>query len=61
MLPKNDRDYSEAEKSLLRTFPSLSKLRRFLIWLGGELLIFPARSRSDSSRIVGVIFLKNPF
>ncbi len=47
MLPKNDRDYSEAEKKLLRMFPSLSKIRRFLIWLGGELLIYPAMRRES--------------
>lgn len=52
MLPKNDRDYPEWEKSLLRTFPPLSKLRRFLIWLKGELMIYPAMRRDSRWRHV---------
>lgn len=50
MLPKNDRDYSEAEKKMLRAFPALSKIRRFLIWLSGELLIYPAMKRESWMR-----------
>lgn len=50
MLPKNDRDYSELEKKLLRVFPPLSKIRRFFIWLGGELLIYPAMHRESRWR-----------
>ncbi len=50
MLPKNDRDYSEAEKMLLRTFPALSKIRRFFIWLGGEAILYPAMKRESRWR-----------
>ncbi len=50
MLPKNDRDYSELEKKMLRLFPPLSKLRRFLIWLSGELIIYPAMKRESRWR-----------
>lgn len=50
MLPKLDRDYSEWEKSLLRRFPALSKLRRFMIWLKGELIIYPAMHRESRMR-----------
>ncbi len=47
MLPKNDRDYSEIEKKMLRMFPALSKLRRFFIWLGGEVVLYPAMKRES--------------
>ncbi len=48
MLRKNDRDYSELEKKVLRAFPALSKLRRLSIWLFGELLIYPAMRSGES-------------
>jgi len=50
MLPKNDRDYPEWEKSLFRAVPPLSKLRRFMIWLKGELIIFSAMRRESRLR-----------
>ena len=50
ILRKNDRDYSELEKKMLRAFPPLSKIRRFLIWFGGEALIYPAMKRHSRMR-----------
>lgn len=50
MLPKNDRDYPEWEKAILRALPALSKLRRFMVWLKGELMIYPAMHRESRMR-----------
>ncbi len=50
MLPKLDRDYSETEKKLLRMFPPLSKIRRFLIWFWGEAIIYSAMRKKSRMR-----------
>ena len=40
IIPKNDRDYTEFEKSLIRRSRIARNLRRFLIWVRAEFLGF---------------------
>ena len=40
IIPKNDRDYSELEKSLIRRSRLARNLRRFAIWLRADVLAF---------------------
>lgn len=50
MIAKNDKDYSEREKRLLRRWPVLGKWRRFWIWARADVVLFSLMTRRSRLR-----------